>query len=271
MIRPINPEELRLRMRSVTPFPHLLIDNFLDPEFARLVHDSFPTYENARKIGRAFNTVNEKMKTQITDSSQFAAPVLELNRILAAPSWLELLSALFDIPSLLSDGELIGGGMHQTGPRGRLDVHVDFNYIAERQLHRRLNILIFFNPEWKPEWGGFLELWDQEVKRCHHSFEPLFNRCVIFETSEISYHGVTAVHCPPDQARKSFAAYYYTREAPAHWAGEAHDTVFRSRPYEVIRGRVLMPAERAARILRQSMWDLRRQIRQIVKGPPANR
>jgi hypothetical protein len=256
-IRRIDTEELHGRVRSADPFPHFVIDNFLDADFARLVHDSFPSLADARKTGRTFRTVNEKKKTQVTDSSQFAPPVLELSRLIQTPSWTRMLSEVFDIPNLLADDQLIGGGMHQTGPHGRLDVHVDFNFIAERQLHRRLNILIFLNPDWRPEWGGNLELWDRQVKRCHHSLAPLFNRCVVFETSEISFHGVSAVNCPADRSRKSFAAYYYTIEAPAHWTGEAHDTIFRSRPGEVIRGRILMPAERAARKLRQSIRNVR--------------
>ena len=121
---------------------------------------------------------------------------------------------MFDIPNLLADPELVGGGMHQTGPRGHLDVHIDFNFIPERSLHRRLNILVYFNKDWKREWGGEIELWDEHVKTCVHSFSPLFNRCVVFETNEVSYHGVTAVKCPEDRSRKSFAAYYYTKEAP---------------------------------------------------------
>src|SRR6202042_3254254 len=115
-------------------------------------------------------------------------------------------------------------------PRGRLDVHVDFNYIADRRLHRRLNILIYLNKDWRPEWGGEIELWDPEVKVRHASLSPAFNRCVVFATSDVSYHGVTAVRCPEGRVRKSFAAYYYTREAPPHWTGEGHSTLFKARP-----------------------------------------
>jgi 2OG-Fe(II) oxygenase superfamily len=263
VISPIHVEELRRRVRYAIPFPFFIIDNFLEPDFARRVYDSYPSYEDALKVGRTFKTVNEKKKVQITNISQFAPPVLELNRLLAAPAWTGILSEAFGFPSLLPDDELTGGGIHQTGPRGRLDVHVDFNYIAERKLHRRLNVLIFLNPDWRSEWGGNLELWDEKVERCHHSIEPLFNRCVAFETSDISFHGVTAVTCPGNCSRKSFATYYYTQEPPRHWKGEAHDTIFRSRPNEVIRGRVLMPAERAARIARQSIENLRRGIRRM--------
>jgi hypothetical protein len=191
-----------------------------------------------------------------------------LNEVLSEPHFLELLSDVFDIPKLLPDEELAGGGMHQTGPRGRLDVHVDFNYIPERQLHRRLNILIYFNKDWQSEWGGNLELWEKDVKFCRHSLEPIFNRCVVFETSEISFHGVTAVRCPGDRARRSFAAYYYTREAPSHWKGDAHSTLFRSRPNEKIRGRLLMPAEQVGRETRNQWRQLRRAAAKVWKRRP---
>ncbi len=152
--------------------------------------------------------------------------------------------------------------MASTRPaRGHLDVHVDFNYLEERQLHRRLNILIYFNKDWDPEWGGNIELWDKDVKVCHQSFSPIFNRCVVFATSEHSYHGVTAVRCPEDRTRRSFAAYYYTKEAPPHWDGAVHSTNFKARPDEVLKGHVLMPLERAGQRLRSAVADFKRKIK----------
>ena len=67
----------------------------------------------------------------------------------------------------------------------------------------------------------------------------------MFTTNDVSFHGVSAVKCPPDRTRKSFAAYYYTKEAPAHWTGETHSTIFKARPTEVLKGNVLMPLEHA--------------------------
>jgi hypothetical protein len=259
-IIPIDREELRERVRAAKPVPNFCIDNFLEPSFADQVLAAYPTYEEANKIGRSFTAVNEKNKVQVTDSSRFAEPIAELNRTLAAPEFLDLLSYVFDMPNLLADADLVGGGMHQTGSRGHLDVHVDFNFIPERELHRRLNILIYFNKDWKPESGGNIELWDADVKVCHHSFSPIFNRCVVFETNDVSFHGVTAVKCPEGQARKSFAAYYYTKEAPAHWTGQAHSTIFKARPDEVLKGNVMMPLEKARRKLHQAFSGLKKKI-----------
>lgn len=261
LINPIDRDALRERVRQAEPFPYVCIDHFLDDEFAEQVLAAFPSIEEAAKIGRAFSAVNEKGKIQVTDSTKFARPIAELNRALAAPEFLDVLSDVFRMPDLLADDELVGGGIHQTGSRGHLDVHVDFNYIEERQLHRRLNILVYFNKDWKPEWGGNIELWDKDVKVCHHSFSPIFNRCVIFETSDISYHGVTSVQCPGDRARKSFAAYYYTREAPSHWTGEVHSTNFKARPDELLKGNLLMPLEKARHRFRSAVAGIKKKIK----------
>jgi hypothetical protein len=261
IIRPFDRDALRERVRKARPVPHFSIDNFLEEGFARECERSFPTFEQASKLGRGFEAVNEKKKVQITDSTKFPPPVLRLHEALMSKEWLDTLSYVMDMPNLLADAELQGGGIHETGPRGHLDVHVDFNYIKERDLHRRLNILIYFNPDWKEEWGGNIELWDKDVQVLEQSFSPVFNRCVVFETNEISFHGVTAVTCPPDRARKSFAAYYYTKEPPAHWTGEWHDTIFKARPDEKVKGMVLMPMEKAKRAATMALYKIKDKIR----------
>jgi hypothetical protein len=245
MIRPFDREALRRQFQEAKPFPFIAIEQFLEPEFAREVAASYPTYAEARGRGREFSAVNEKKKVQIVDAETFPEPVRRLNELLAAPSFIEDVEYITGIENLLYDAQLEGGGMHVTGPRGRLDVHVDFNYVEERALHRRLNILVYLNEGWKDEWGGGVELWDKDVRNCAHSLKPVLNRCVLFATSDISFHGVEPVTCPEGMQRISFAAYYYTKEAPAYWDGTMHSTVFKARPHKRIRGRVLMPFEKA--------------------------
>lgn len=239
LLRPIDVEALREQARNAAPFSYVLIDDFLETDFAHDALRSWPAFEEAAKIGKSFHSINERNKVQITDSSQFPQPLKALNDVLASPSFLEAVSAIFAIPDLLPDSELVGGGMHQTGPRGRLDVHVDFNYIEARKLHRRLNILVYFNDGWRQDWGGQLELWNSDISARIHSIEPIFNRCVIFETSEISYHGVAGVTCPDDTVRRSFAGYYYTKAAPASWTGQSHSTIFKARPEESLKNRMM--------------------------------
>ncbi|MCA9196984.1 MAG: 2OG-Fe(II) oxygenase [Planctomycetales bacterium] len=263
LVNPIDIDEAKARFQSATPFPSICFDNFLEPEFASEVAAAYPSLEEAKKIGRAFKAVNEIGKVQVTDSSRFPGAVGKLHELLASRPVLDFMSMLSGRPELLADEEMVGGGMHQTGPRGRLDVHVDFNYIKDRQLYRRLNILVFLNRQWEESWGGKLELWDGKVKKCHHTFLPVFNRCIIFETSEISYHGVTAVTCPEGQSRKSFAAYYYTKQDTPEFA--PHSTVFRARPDELTKKYVFMPASRVRVAIRNANRNVRSVVKKLIK------
>lgn len=265
VINTIDRDDLRDQVRNAPAYPHFKIDNFLDAAFAEEVHTSFPTFDEVAAMGQGFSAVNERGKIQVTDSSNFSPPMLRLHEALASQEFLDLMSYAMDIPNLLADPELVGGGIHATRSRGHLDVHVDFNYIEERNLHRRMNILVFLNKDWEEEYGGCFEVWDQDVKTCHNTFLPVFNRCCAFATSDISYHGVTAVKCPEDRARQSFAAYYYTEEAPPHWTGEAHSTIFKARPDEKLKGAVLMPAENAKRGMRKAFRRVKSGIKKVVK------
>ena len=257
-INPIDRAALRDRVRQAQPFPYFMLDEFLESTFAREVAAAFPSFAEAERLGFKFSFVNERNKIQITDSAAFPGPIRQLHEDLASPDFLDLLSDVMEIPSLIADPALAGGGIHETGPRGHLDVHVDFNYVPDRQLFRRLNILVYFNQAWQPAWGGNIELWDAHVRKRWHSIEPRFNRCVVFATSEISFHGVDAVTCPPDETRKSFAAYYYTKEPPPNWVGVPHSTVFRARPDERFKRYVSMPVESALRRMDRA-WTATKQ------------
>lgn len=262
MIRDIDFESAATQFRAATPFPHICFDNFLLPEAAATIESQFPSFEEAKRLGKGFSAVNERGKYQVTDSELFPAAIKHLHDELQSPEFVENLRTLSGFKDLVGDPELVGGGMHQTGPRGHLDVHIDFNYIKHRQLHRRLNILVFFNRDWRDEWGGKTELWDENVKTLAHSFEPIYNRCVIFETSEISWHGVSAVTCPPSTSRKSFAGYYYTPCTAEEIDNNGHGTIFQARPTEHSKRYVSMPVQSMRRWIRRKISVGLRGIRQ---------
>jgi 2OG-Fe(II) oxygenase superfamily len=263
-IRPFDREAIREQYRSATPFPFFKIENFLEPEFLNSVVATYPTYDAARRDGFEFDAVNEKLKIQITDSSKFPPPVKQLADALSSESFLSDLEYITGIPRLLADPALAGGGMHLTNTSGRLDVHVDFNFNSESKQFRRLNILLYLNPVWEEDWGGRIELWDKEVTRAHHSFSPALNRCVVFETSDLSFHGVTRIASPPEVVRKSYAAYYYTVDPPPGWDGKTHSTIFKARPDEKFRGTVLMPAEKMRRSLSESIENAKQAVKKLI-------
>ncbi|MEO8213926.1 MAG: 2OG-Fe(II) oxygenase [Myxococcales bacterium] len=267
MINPLDREALRTQFRSAQPYPHMVIDNFLAPGEAERIARSYPSFEQASAEGFVFNFVNEQRKIQITDTKKFPDPVRQLNDAISSPQFLADLEYITGIPRLSADEQLVGGGMHLTGAGGRLDVHVDFNLIEDRKLFRRLNILLYLNPVWNEAWGGHIELWDKDVRTCQYRCVPALNRCLIFQTSDISYHGVARVTAPPEMVRQSFAAYYYTKEAPPQWTGTSHSTIFRARPDEKIRGLVQMPLEKFRRRLADKVKQSKRMVKSWIGLP----
>ena len=102
-------------------------------------------------------------------------------------------------------------------------------------------------------------VWDPPVKKRTHRFVPEFNRCVIFETTRESFHAVSAIRCPPELNRISFAVYYYTEEAPEGWDGIRRSTVYKARPEEWFKGYVQMPWEFVK-------WKVEKSLRRIYNG-----
>ncbi len=154
---------------------------------------------------------------------------------LNSATFIDFLERLTGIEGLIPDPHFEGGGLHQIEPGGHLKVHADFNRHPRTGLERRLNVLVYLNRDWKDEYGGHLELWDRSMTRCERKLLPVFNRCVIFATTDHAYHGhPEPLTCPDDRARRSMALYYYT-SSPEQNGDEAHSTLFKERPSERIR------------------------------------
>lgn len=261
LLSPHNWEELGLKYRSANPFPSICIDNFLTEEFLAEVISAYPDYEQAKDGNREFSGLNENKKIQITEPEKFPEPIKRLSALLASTEFIGAIETLSGIDNLIWDPSFTGGGMHLTNSSGLLDVHVDFNFEEKLNLYRRINILIYLNEEWSESWGGNVELWDKHVKKLGQTFQPIANRCVIFTTSDFSYHGVTPVCSPEGVSRSSFAAYYYSRDAGDN-AGEIygghHTTIFRARPTEFKKKYFLMPLQNCISTLKSTKGTLRK-------------
>lgn len=228
-MKQLGPSSRESYLRA-TPYPHIVFDDFFDPSILSRIVEEFPKptdpewsqYKNAREVKLASNR----------DEHFGPTTKLFLYNLNAAP-FLNFLTEVTGIEGLIADSHFDGGGMHQIQRGGKLAVHADFNKSTLTQLDRRLNALIYLNPDWQPDYGGNLELWNSDMTACVEKIAPRFNRLVIFSTTDTAYHGhPDALMCPPDMTRKSLALYYYTNGRPADEASEAHSTLFRARPGE---------------------------------------
>jgi len=204
------------------PFNYIIIDNFLVEEFAEKILKEFPDISNDWVDARGLHTQN-KWTQPIVDKGLAETLYEEIH----SEEFRSFLSKLTGVDNLLADESLNGAGFHQTTDGGFLDVHVDFNrHHDDSTLDRRLNILIYFNKDWHEDNGGYLELWDMNVKERIEAVAPKFNRCVIFETNEVSYHGhPVPVKLKGGGSRKSISSYYYTR-GRSDVQAETHNTLY---------------------------------------------
>ncbi|MEO6689519.1 MAG: 2OG-Fe(II) oxygenase [Dokdonella sp.] len=224
-----NADEWSARFDAAKPFRHVAIPDFLPKALCERLLADFPDFEARHALNEMGEVGGKAVRMDVRDIS---AAYRELDRVIQTDEFLARVSRVTGIPGLLYDPDYIGGGTHENRDGQSLDAHVDFNYHPRTRWHRRLNLIVYLNPAWESSWGGELELhsnpWDGDGNRTV-SIAPLFNTCVIFETTETSWHGFSQIEMPLDKkhlSRKSFAIYLYTRERPPEQTAPPHATIY---------------------------------------------
>jgi len=225
-------EQNAAKYQSAHPFPHIVFDNFLPEAAAEAALRDFP---DPRKLDWAkFDNQMEK-KLAFASVEKLPQGDREVLYFMNTRPVVKFLEKLTGIKAIIPDPWYEGGGLHQIVPGGKLGVHADFNTHPRLNLDRRINMLIYLNKDWKEEYGGHFELWNKDMTQSEAQILPLFNRCAIFSTTSWSFHGhPNPLTCPPDRTRKSIATYYYTNGRPEEEKGDAHSTLFKARPGEVL-------------------------------------
>lgn len=190
--------------KNNNPFPHVIIENFLDKDFIEKINVEFPNnYDNWHMYNNPL-----EVKYAYDDISNFPENIKLLFKTLESKETIELISQISSINSLEADPTLHGCGLHAHPKNGRLFVHLDYEKHPQlKNKERRINIILYLSKNWKPEWNGATELWDdkQMVKKS----EVKFNNALIFQTNDISWHGIPKkINCPENEFRKSIAYYY---------------------------------------------------------------
>lgn len=206
---------------------HIVIDNFLNLEEASRIEEAFLEVKPNEKWYQYDNLFERKVATdKLTLMPEIIRQALyDLN----SQVFINYLETLTGIEGLIPDPHLRGGGIHLIPETGFLDIHADRSIHPKLNLYRRVNVLIYFNRNYKKEHGGQFELWSHEMDRCLKVVEPIFNRAMIFNTDAKSYHG----HPNPwnhSKPRMSIATYYFTSTIPPDFPCNPESTDFRARP-----------------------------------------
>ena len=220
-------ERSREHYSNAEPFPHIVLDDFLKAESAKTILEHFPDPADATLWDR-YQAEGYEMKIATSREEQLSSTIKQALHDLNSGPFIRFLQQLTGIQHLLPDPHLLGGGLHLVGPGGHLGIHADFNWHQELRVHRRINLLIYFNEHWLPEYDGDLELWSTDAKACMKSIAPIFNRAVIFNTTSDSFHGhPMPLKVPAGQWRRSIAMYYYTAQRPETEIREPHNTRYK--------------------------------------------
>ena len=221
---------------SAKPFPHISFDDFFNNHYLDKILNDFPDMSKNRE---AYEFKTKTDKKIISSSQSFLSDqIINFFNFLNSHKFLTFLQKLSGVETyLIPDPYLSGGGLHETKNGGFLKVHSDFRLHPTLGLDRRINVLIFLNKNWKEEWGGHLELWNKDMSKCETKILPIFNRMVIFKTSDYTYHGhPDALNCPNTVSRKSIALYYYSNGRPDSEINKDnfhHRTLFQKRKNSV--------------------------------------
>ena len=214
---------LKEAFQGMVPFRYMVFERLLFEEKAWEIFREFPPIDPAGWVDSNGLHQKNKWTNPVVEGSVAERFFQEVN----SPPFLRFISEVTKIPEVIPDKGFFGAGYHQTKDGGFLNVHVDFNKLIDTDLDRRLNLLLYLNPEWPEHYGGALELWDMEANRLLERVLPCFNRCVLFETNDISYHGhPTPVRTGGKTTRKSLSVYYYSRGRDDGAATAEHNTLY---------------------------------------------
>jgi Rps23 Pro-64 3,4-dihydroxylase Tpa1-like proline 4-hydroxylase len=204
------PKPDKEKYLSASPFPHIIIENIFPVGQAWNILDNWP-----KKHDKLMIQEDQKLKGHTWKEDSMGSIASRL-REFQSQKFIDWLQDLTGINGLVMDAYWGEGGLHETFPPGRLQVHTDYTVSDRTGLTRKLNVLIYLNEGWHESYGGNLELWDRNPTEPGAScieIEPIFNRMVVFNTTGESYHGHSKpLSCPRDRSRKSIALYYFVKD-----------------------------------------------------------
>lgn len=196
--------------KSSKPFNYIVIDNFLDLSVAKKIEESFYDYDSPE--WHVYSNEIEEKKT-INNWNLFSDVIYDFFSSLNSVSFTKLLSSKLGL-DLIPDFGLHGGGLHIHKGGGNLNPHLDYSIHPKLKLQRKINIIYYCSSsqDLLNSQTGQLGLWSgssSSPSSLDKIIDPVFNRAVIFDTTQNSWHGLVnplPVNC--DFSRKSLAFYY---------------------------------------------------------------
>jgi hypothetical protein len=225
-----NIEQISHNYVNAKPYEHVVIPNFFTEEYAEMIGQNLPDpddtwykYDNPFEGKYLFNKFSED------------DPVKKTIDLLYSDEFIDYMSKISKITNLESDPHLNAGGLHAYPRNGISGIHLDYNVHPITKKERRTSILVYMSKNWKPEWGGRLKIWDENLTECKTIEHDLWNTAVIFKTNGLTYHGFPEpIKCPEGVYRKAIGIYYMSDPTPESLANIRHSAIYFPAPGEKV-------------------------------------
>jgi Rps23 Pro-64 3,4-dihydroxylase Tpa1-like proline 4-hydroxylase len=221
------------------------IDDLFPADLARRIYEAFPPLAEMR----LFDSFREKKYTS-KSLDKFDPLIADATFAFQDERVIDVVSRITGLRDATGDPHLYAGGISAMARGHFLNPHIDNSHDYEQKFYRVLNLLYYCSPEWKPENGGNLELWNDDVTEAVE-IPSLFNRLVLMATNDKSWHSVNEVKA--DGARCCVSNYYFSPHSPNGYE-TTHVTFFQARPEQKLR-----------RLVTTADGYLRTALRKVVK------
>ena len=205
------------------PFPHIVLNDCWNDSLLKQCNKDLYKFEDWDGEKNFFGAQARKYSGNY---KKFPESIQKIVNELYSLKFITWLKTLTNEEELIGDFDLSVGGIASVGKGGFLKVHADTNWNPKLKLYRRLTLLVFLNEAWKEEYGGDLELWTKDMKKCESKIMPLFNKMAIFTHGDFNYHGhPDPLKCPDEVRRNTIVLYYYSSIKPLEgFISERSDT-----------------------------------------------
>jgi dTDP-glucose 4,6-dehydratase len=202
-----NVKDLQEKFIKADPFEHIIIPNFLNENYANILHDCFPEDVEQEHWHKYLNPI--EVKYTLDNLEKLPNNLKDIFYLFSTKEITKKFSELSGINNLEFDPYLHGAGIHVHPRNGRLHMHLDYEKHPYLTKERRLNVILYLNKDWDPLWNGETQLWDKNMEKCIVKSPVKFNTAIIFKTNDISWHGIPEkIMCPEGVYRKTVAYYY---------------------------------------------------------------
>ena len=185
-------EKHKGEFRRASPFPYLVIDNFLPTNLAKDLSNSISLKNAEKDEGWVVdnNKENNYKRFRLENTTYMRSSLNNFASYVNSRDFVLFMEKISENESLIVDPYFIGGGAMITEKGGFLNMHIDFNWHHKLQLWRKINCIFYLTEDWDPSWGGELFLSDSNnYDESTTKITPIFNRAIIFQTDGNSWHG----------------------------------------------------------------------------------